>query len=439
MQYTKELDVKYSTDILVMGGGPAGLAAAVTAANQGADTIILEQTGSFGGMGTVGMVPEFMTFDDGKNFLAGGFGKTVHDSLYPECEYKRKWNMVDNEVLKRLYDKLVLDAGVKVLFYNRVVDAVVENKKVTHAIVSGPEGCYAIEAKMFIDCTGSAAFCDMAGCETMFGDDDGITMPATLCSLWGNADFENADLAEQPKHIEEAVKKGVLSVDDRLLPGMKPTFPECKIAGGNIGHAFRVDDRTTESLTNAMFESRRILAEYENYYKEYIKGFEDVKLVRTADVLGVRESRRAVCDFMLTKDYFFEKGAFYDEIGRYSYPIDMHPLKEGADDFEKFEKRINAVHEKGESYSIPYRALVLRDSDNILTAGRTVGTDHEMIASVRVIPGAYITGQAAGAAAAIAVKDGVTTHDVDVKKLQSTLKEIGAYLRVGNPEYATIE
>ena len=99
MQYTKELEVKYSTDILVMGGGPAGLAAAVTAANQGADTIILEQTGSFGGMGTVGMVPEFMTFDDGKNFLAGGFGKTVHDSLYPECEYKRKWNMVDNEVL----------------------------------------------------------------------------------------------------------------------------------------------------------------------------------------------------------------------------------------------------------------------------------------------------------------------------------------------------
>ncbi len=439
MKYTRDFEVKYNVDVLVLGGGPAGLAAAVTAANQGADTMIIEQTGSFGGMGTVGMVPEFMTFDDGKNFLAGGFGRKVHDSLYPECEYKRKWNMVDNEVLKRLYDKLILDAGVKVLFYNRVIDAVMEDKKVTYAIVSGPEGCYAISAKMFIDCTGSAAFCVMAGCETMFGDDEGITMPATLCSLWGNADFDKADLAEQPKYIEEAVKKGILSVDDRLLPGMKPVFPECQIAGGNIGHAFRVDDRNTESLTNAMFESRKIVAEYENYYKEYIKGFEDVKLVRTADVLGVRESRRAVCDFTLTKDYFFEKNAFYDEIGRYSYPIDMHPLKEGADDFEKFEKRINAVHEKGESYSIPYRALVLRDADNILTAGRTVGTDHEMIASVRVIPGAYITGQAAGAAAAIAVEDNVTTHDVDVKKLQTILKEIGAYLRVGNPDYSTID
>lgn len=439
MKYTRDLSVKYNVDVLVMGGGPAGVAAAVTCANQGAKTMIIEQTGSFGGMSTIGLVPELMNFDDGENFLSGGFGRIIHDSLYSECEYKREWKMVEPEALKRLYDKLIVEAGVDFLFYTRVIDAVTEGRKVTHAIVSDPSGPYAIKAKVFIDCTGSAFFCEMAGCETMFGDDDGFTMPATLCSLWGNADFEKADLDRQGEYIEEAVERGILTNNDKLLPGMKPNFPECQIAGGNIGHAFRVNDTDAKSLSLAMVESRKILVEYEAYYKKYVDGFKNVKLVRTADFLGIRESRRAVCDFILTKEYFFEKNAFCDEIGRYSYPIDIHPMTEGDEAIKEFQKHMKAVHGKGESYSVPYRALVLRDADNILTAGRTIGADHEMTASIRVIPGAYITGQAAGAAAALCVKNDVCTHDVNYAELQKILKDIGAYLRIGNPEYSTIE
>ncbi len=438
MRYTKELEVKYSVDVLVLGGGPAGVAAAVTAAREGADTLIIEKTGSFGGMSTIGMVPELMNFDDGENFLSGGFGREVHDALYKGCSYTREWRMVNPESLKRLYDDLVVSSGAGFLFYTYAVDAIVEKVRVTHAVVSGPSGSFAIAAKVFIDCTGTAVFSEMAGCETVFGDENGITMPATLCSLWGNADFDRADLGMQAVHIEDAVKEGLLSNDDRLLPGMKPTFPECKVAGGNIGHAFEVNDRDAESISSAMVESRKILAEYEAYYNKYVEGFEKVKLIRSADFLGIRESRRAVCDFTLTSEYFFGKRAFYDEIGRYSYPVDIHPMREGLEAAEEFSEHLNIAHGKGESYSIPYRSLVLRDSDNLLTAGRTVGADREMTASVRVIPGAYITGQAAGVAAAIASREGVTTHEVDVKALQERLRAIGAYLRIGDSDYTVV-
>lgn len=439
MIYSKEINVRYDVDVLVLGGGPAGIAAAVTSAKCGANTLIVEKTGSFGGMSTIGMVPEIMNFDDGENFLSGGFGRTVHDMLYSKCKYEREWMMVNPEKLKRVYDDEIINAGVKFLFYTHAIDAIVKENRVTHAILSSPSGNFAISAKIFIDCTGSATFADMAGCETRHGDENGYTMPATLCSLWGNADFDRADLGMQMVHLEEAIKEGLLSNDDKLLPGMKPTFPECQVAGGNIGHAFEVDDTDVESLSSAMVKSRRILFEYEKYYRKYVEGFESVKLLRSADFLGIRESRRCICDFTLTFEHFTGKKAFYDEIGRYSYPIDIHPMKEGNEALSEFNRNLSFSHGRGESYSIPYRSLVLRDSDNLLTAGRTVGADRAMTASVRVIPGAYITGQAAGAAAAIAIKDGVSSHEVDYKKLQKALKNLGAYLRVDDPEYEIIK
>lgn len=430
ISYTKEMEVRYTVDVLVIGGGPAGVAAAVSAARQGAKTMILEQTGSFGGAGTVAMVPEIMNFDDGEKFLAGGFGREIHDQLFPPCAYTREWRIADTEKLKRLYDSLLQKAGVQFLLYSRVIDAVVKGKNVTHAIISGPEGCFAVAAKQFIDCSGSAHFCMLSGCQTLYGDSNGVTMPATLCSLWGNVDFEKFEVGQQGKHLEEAYEKGVLSQYDTVLPGMKPLHPACKIAGGNIGHAFGVDDRSAEAMSSAMVTSRKVLAEYETYYRTYVHGCEDAKLVRTADTLGIRESRRAVCDFMLTQEYFYGAEPFADEIGRYSYPIDIHPMTADASGMAGFTKSLTMRHEKGQSYSIPYRCLVLRDMDNLLTAGRTVGTDRSMQASVRVIPGAYITGQAAGVAAALCVETGVSTHDVSIRELQRRLREIGAYLEV---------
>ena len=430
LTYNKELTVRYDADVLVAGGGPAGVAAAVMAAEAGAKVLIIEQSGSFGGVGTLGMVPEIMNFDDGEHFLAGGFGKRLHDALFPPCKYEREWMIASPEDTKRLYDKMIADASAEYLFFNKLTDAVVEDGRITHAIVAAPEGMYAIKAKYFIDTTGNGALAALAGCGFDFGDENGITMPATLCSLWGNVDFDVLDIEQQREGVEKAYRAGVLTQYDTILPGMKPIFPECKVAGGNIGHAFAVNDTESRSLSDAMTKSRKILAEYITYYREYVKGCEDTALLRSADILGVRESRRIHTDKVLTKDAFFAKDPFPDEIGRYSYPVDIHPMTPSEKGMADFEKSILLKHEKGESYSIPYGAIVAKDLDNLFVAGRHIGADRPMQASVRVIPGAFITGQAAGIAAALCAKDGCDTHRLDVKKLQKALKDVGAYLTV---------
>lgn len=430
LQYNKALDVRYDTDVLVAGGGPAGVAAAVMAAEAGAKVLIIEQSGSFGGVGTVGMVPEIMNFDDGEHFLCGGFGARVHNALFPPCKFEREWVITSPEKLKRLYDGMIAKAGVEYLFFNKLTDVVTDGMRITHAIVSAPEGIYAIKAKYFIDTTGNGALAALAGCGFDFGDENKITMPATLCSLWGNVDFDVLDIEQQREGVEAAYRAGLLTQYDTILPGMKPIFPNCKVAGGNIGHAFAVNDTESRSLSDAMTLSRKVLAEYERYYKECVKGCENTELLRSADLLGVRESRRIHTDKVLTQEAFFGKEPFPDEIGRYSYPVDIHPMTPSEKGMADFEKSIQLKHEKGQSYSIPYGAIVAKDCDNLFVAGRHIGADRAMQASVRVIPGAYITGQAAGIAAALCAKVGCDTHSLDVKILQTELKKAGAYLCV---------
>jgi len=427
INYTKELNILYSADILVAGGGPAGFAAAVTAARQNKSTILIEQSGSIGGASVLSMVAELMNFDDGENFLSGGIGREIFDGLGLHCDFKREWYNIRCEDLKRLYDRIILESGVKVLFYTRITDVICEDGSVRYAIVSGPDGSYAIDAKMFIDCTGNGSLSAFAGAEYGYGDVQGNAMSATICSLWGGVDFDRKE--RDGKNYQKAYDDGIFSQYDSVLPGIKANYPEVGVGRGNVGHCFGVDDRSTESLTNAMFEGRKILSEYEKYYREYVAGCENAVIVSSADFIGIRESRRIICEYMLTKDDFFSKEPFYDEIGRYSYPVDIHPMTADKSGMDDFSKAISMRHGKGESYSIPYRSLVVKGLCNVLVAGRALGAEHEMQASARVIPCCYITGQAAGAAASVCIDNGTSAKDCDIAKLRDILLRAGAYLK----------
>lgn len=421
--YQKELEIKYTCDVFVAGGGPAGFAAAVAAARNGKSVIIAEQSGSIGGASVLAKVAEIMNFDDGKNFLTGGIGKEIHDRLFGECGYERKWNNVRTEELKLIYDELLVDAGVKVLFYNRVTDAVTDNNSIRYVVMSGPSGSYAIEAKAYIDATGSGFLCHLSGAEYGYGDENGTTMSATICSVWGGIDFDRK--GSDQENYEIAYNDGIFSQYDPILSGIKANYPEVGVGGGNVGHCFGVDDRCSESLSTAMIEGRKILSEYEKYYREYVPGCENARLIGTADFIGIRESRRIDCEYNLSMDDFYSKESFYDEVGRYSYPVDIHPMtadKEGADDFLK---AVSLRHSAGESYSIPYRCLVPKGIDNLWITGRCIGSDRAMQASLRVIPGCYITGQAAGVAAVVCVSDGVAAKNADVRKIRDLLYNIG--------------
>lgn len=431
LTYERKLSVRYSPEVLVMGAGPAGIAAAVMCARElGEGKVMLaEQSGSPGGSGVLAMVGEIMNFDDGESFLAGGFGRDIHERLFGECTYTREWKNIKPEPLKRTYDELLAASGVKVLYYTRVTDAVLsEAGKISHAVMSDPSGSFAVAAKYYIDTTGSGFFAHLAGAESEYGDGNGSPMSATLCSLWGGVDFSR--LGEQWKGLKQAFSDGVLTQYDMLLPGIKANFPEVGVGLGNVGHTFGTDDRSAESLSEAMIFARRSLAEYEEYYRRYIPGCEDAVLLRTADYLGVRESRRICCRFTLTVEYFDREEPFADEIGRYSYPIDIHPITADEKGMRDFDKSVSRRHEKGGSYSIPYRSLLPKGFSNLLVAGRAMGADHDMIASVRVVPGCYITGQAAGVAAALAAKTNSAVNDVDVKKLQEALRRHGAFLKI---------
>jgi len=422
VEYKKILDVKYSADIIVVGGGPAGVSAAVSAARCGKEVIIIESSGTFGGSSMLCNVPELMNFDDGEKFICHGFGREIFDGLGFVHENKRKWPLVKPEKLKRLYDKLIQDAGVTTLFYTKIVDVLCDNGKITHVIASGAEGVYAIEAEVFIDCTGSGALCAMAGAEYEYGDDEGRAMSATLCSIWGGVDFSQKGI--DGDYYEKAYKEGVFSQYDPILPGIKANFPEIGVGEANAGHCFGVDDTDTESLTQATFYGRKILKEYEEFYNNYVPGCESAMLIKSSDFIGIRESRRIKCEYMLNQNDFYRKEPFCDEIGRYSYPVDIHPMKADKEAVEEFHESLTLHHKAGETYSIPYRCLVPVGIKNLFVAGRSLGVDRAMQASIRVIPGCYITGQAAGVGAAVCVGDKCCAKDADIKKIQTLLKEL---------------
>lgn len=430
--YQRHLPVRVSTDILIVGGGPAGVAAALAAARQdGVSVRLIDAHSSLGGMGTAGMVPAFMQFTDGVNFLAGGMGQNILDALRNAGGTAPPNGVgIKAEVFKRVYDQLLEEAGIPFTLHTQVVDAIGANGSVDAVVCAGKSGLYAIEAKMFVDCTGDGDLAVYAGADFEKGDSENQMMPGTLCSLWAGIDWDAvkaSGLGHGNARIEDAFKNGVFTLEDRHLPGMWRVGNT--VGGGNIGHTFGVDGTDEESLTKALKWGRKSLMEYERYYKEYLKGFEAMELVATGSLLGIRETRRIVGDYVLSVADFSPESRFDDEIGRYSYPIDIHVARPDKESFDAFMKEFTSMRlGKGESYGIPYRILTPKGLDNLLVAGRCVSTDRSMQASIRVMPGCYITGQAAGVAAAMAVQGNADVRGIDITRLQHRLVDLGAYL-----------
>ena len=423
--FKRDVPVRHDVDIFVAGGGPAGLAAAVSAARQGKKVFLAEGHTCFGGMGTAGLVPAFMQFSDGVNFLAGGFGKEIYDHCLAAGQDNP--HQIRVELLKRIYDRIMVESGVNFSFMTQLIAVEKEADRVTLAILAGKSGIFAVKAGIFIDCTGDGDLAARAGAPFEKGDENGRMMPGTLCSHWAGINWEVAQHTRQASKLEEAFKDNIFTTEDRHHTGMNRTGRQ--IGGANMSHTYGVDGTDERSITKALIESRKTVFEYERYYREYLEGFENAELVITGSLLGIRESRRIMGDYVLDLDDFNNRASFDDEIGRYAYPVDIHPLTRDKKEYEKSIEEFRTMrYQKGENYGIPYRALIVKDLDNVLVAGRCVSTDRYMQSSIRVMPGCYITGQGAGIAAAVAVKNNTDIRNVDIGELQTTLKSVGAYL-----------
>ncbi len=430
--FQRTIPVRHQVDIFIAGGGPAGVAAALAAARQGADVFVAEGQACFGGMGTAGLVPAFMRFTDGINFLADGIGREVYEAMMAEGDIPPAADRpagsvsIDVEALKRVYDTMMEASGVRFAFHTQVIGVEAEDGHATYAYCAAKSGLFAVEANLFVDGTGDGDVAVWAGAPFEQGDEEGNMMPGTLCSLWADVDWDRAD-RRQGTALEEAFEDGVFTIQDRHLPGMWQVGE--KVGGGNIGHTFGVDGTDERSLTDALLWGRKSLKEYEHYYKHYLGGFESMRLVATGSLMGLRETRRIMGDYVLSLQDFKDRATFEDEIGRYNYPVDIHPATPSPEDYQQFRAEFESLrYSKGESYGIPYRVLTPKGLDNVLVAGRCVSSDRFMQGSIRVMPGCYITGQAAGVAAALAAQAHVSIHDVDVPTLREHLKKLGAYV-----------
>lgn len=429
MLYQKEIPIKYTADICVIGGGPSGIAAAVAAARQRADVFLIEAQGCFGGAGTCALVPTFVDFTDGVHFLSGGIGKEVYDRCLAENPHGRVGHSTGYQVerLKKQYDDMVTGAGVRFLFFTSMVDAICTDGTVDAIIVTSKSGIYAIAAKVFIDCTGDGDLCARAGAPYVMGDENGMVMGSTLCSMWEDVDW-SIPCPPQDSFLEQAFADKVFTFEDRHLPGIFATGPDS--GGGNIGHAFGVRGTEEADLTRGMIEGRRILPEFERFYHDYVGGpFANARPVATGATLGIRESRRILGDYVLNIRDYHTHAVFDDEIGRFFYPIDIHVSAATKEAYEEFMKEFRSTgHYCGENYGIPYRSLTPKNLENVYVAGRCISTDRSMQASIRVMPCCFITGQAAGVAAAMCAQKAQTSRQISVSELQDRLVDLGAFL-----------
>lgn len=442
LTYTKSLPVRYDVDVFVAGGGPAGIAAGVCAARQGKSVFIAESFSAFGGAAVTMLVPAFMCFGDGVNFLAEGIGREVYDRIGAESfpVFKRYCpSSIPVETLKLIYDSMVADSGAQFMFHTSIIDAVVENGAIKYVICAAKGSVFAVKAKVFIDCTGDGDLATYAGAQTEYGDENGRTMATTLCGIWTNIEWDRVVWPPE-RNLDKAFADKIFTNEDRHLPGIWEIADQITdengrrlptgVGGSNVGHIYDVDARHAESLTEGIMKGRKQLLEYRKYFREYLTGYENMELVWSAAYLGIRESRRLVCDYRLVLQDFFDRAVFGDEIGRYCYPVDIHSPTNDKAGYEKFiSEHTGLRYGPGESYGIPYRALAVSGIKNLLCAGRCIGTDRHMQSSVRVMPGCYITGQAAGIAASVVCDSPEgDVHSPDVRLIQRKLKAMGAFL-----------
>jgi hypothetical protein len=428
-------------DLVVAGGGPAGLPAAVSAARLGAKVLLVEATGCMGGMGTSGLVTQFPALGDGEKLLVGGVVLEVVEAMYqrgfieshvsPDAWRKGHLKDVPHNVegYKLILDEFATKAGVDVCFFTRLidVDADAQAGQVRGVILQNIEGYRYVPAKTFVDATGDAVLSALCGavCREAGRDTPGI-MPPTLCSMVASIDWDR--FKDQQKMVEKAIADGFFSVPDRHVPGLFRTGE--KFGFLNAPHVFGLNALRCKSLTDGLMAGRRLAQEYIAFYRKYVPGCEHLEHVTTAALMGVRESRRILGEYEMTANDFLSRRQFPDQIGVYNYPMDPHPYNTSKEEYERYHTEFTKTGKLkvGESYGMPYGILVPKGWKNLWAAGRCASTDTRVNSAIRVQPAAYLMGQAAGTAAVQSLRTKRPAAEIDTDVLVNTLRKAGAYL-----------
>lgn len=448
--------VAADTDVLVVGGGPAGIGAALGAAAAGARVVLAERHGFLGGNATAALVMPLMSFHTqrrtprrelatrlfpldhgpGDPVIGGALGHLL-DRLVAAGGAIRPSEATgytvpfDPEVFKLVALQMLDEAGVEYLLHALATD-VLDPGRVTGVVFATKSGPIVITARAVVDATGDGDVAAMAGASYEVGrEGDGLVQPMTL--MFRIADFERAAfeayVQEHPDQwrgvhglwalVRQATAAGELDLKrtDILFFGT-PHPRELSINSTRVTRALGI---SVWDLTRAESESRRQMAQIVAFLRRYVPGFDHAYAVQSGVAVGVRETRRIVGEYVLSGDDVLSARKFPDVVARGAYPVDIHdPSGRGT-----VLKRLPP----GEAYDIPLRCLLPQKVDRLLVAGRCISGTHEAHSSYRVMPICVATGQAAGVCAALSVRRGTAPRDVPADDVQAALAAQGADLR----------
>ena len=417
-------------EVVVVGGGFAGVAGASAAARQGAKVLLIEKGGSLGGAATNALVNPFMlnaTKIDGKTTeLSQGIFREICLNLlkkdavvFSESGFTR----FSEETLKFVLDDMTTEAGVDVLFHSYLCGVKKNGDTVKAVEVATKRGIYSVAADYFIDATGDAQLSFLAGCPFELGrKKDGLCQPMTLCFRLGNVDTER--FFQSRAHLNEEYKKA-LEAGKLINPRENVLVFRTTQAGVlhlNTTRIIKLDPTSPVDLSKAEKLARKQVLEIYEFMKEHADGLENSFLMMTAPEIGVRESRKIVGDYVLTERDCRAFTKFPDAVAACQYDIDIHsPDGTGTSHY---------YFPEGEYYTVPYRSLIPKGVENMLVAGRCISSDQGAQASFRIMPTVCTLGEAAGIAAALAVKGKCSVRQIDVSSLQEILKENGAFIGI---------
>lgn len=437
----RTLPVYGEFDVVVIGGGPAGLAASVSAARRGARTLLVERYGFLGGMGTAGGVTNFAGLYGRKN---GEMRQVVHgvvDDLLERIDALGGLNLPQDGMLGRIRvrsydvsaykcaaDQLLLSAGVQLLFHAWAAAVVMGGPAISALVVETKSGRQAIRAQRFIDCSGDADVAHFAKLPFELGDGHGSALFPTTMFRVGHVDapralaavgefsainklMDDSELREPGRY--RFPRKGAI-----LRPNKNPAEWRANVTQISNTAGLAMDATDARQLSDGELEGRRQITEYFRFLKNEVPGFEQSAIVDIAAQVGIRETRRVCGDYALTGEDILSSARFDDVIGINAWPMEMHLDGAISWGFPRDEQR---------AYNdLPWRMLTNSGVPNLLVAGRCASMTHEGQSAARASGGCFVMGQAAGTAAAL-LESGQTFRDINITVLQQQLSQDGVF------------
>ncbi len=409
------------TDVLILGSGPAGFAAAYTAARNGVDVILVDQCGDVGGISTSGLMSHW-TGSCGSPLFNEILRRSAHKN---EGEIKNKiTNLIDPEKLKTLYLEMLDEVGCRLMLYTFAEDAICDGDKVLGATVINKSGKTDIYAKVTIDATGDGDIAAAAGAEFVLGrESDNKMQPATLMFKVGGVDNDRAvflgsfeSTYETPDGELQTLAKQHIPYPAGHILTYETTLPG--VVTCNMTNAVDIDGTCAQDLTKATLVCRRQMDDIVKYLRKFVPGYENCFVISSASLIGIRETRHFKGKYTLTAEDILEARIFDDYVVKDAYfNFDVHNITGSGLDETGVQKHFS--QDKG--YTIPYRCLIPEVKENLLLCGRNISGTHMAHSNFRVMPICVGIGEAAGTAASISVLKGCRLNDIPAEKIRESI------------------